>query len=68
MSLRIIKGFENFILQRQYTEFERLEKFVGEILPVLQESKFFSLLSGVFIFYAFIIIVSLCMIVFSIWI
>ena len=55
-------------LQRHYTELERFERFIEDILPVLRSSKFFSLLSVIFLFYCSVILVSVLIIIFSIWV
>ena len=56
------------LLQRHYTELERFERFIEDILPVLRSDKFFSLLSVIFIFYGCVILVSILIIIFSIWV
>ena len=56
------------MLQRHYTELQRFERFIEDILPVLRSSKFFSLLSVIFLFYCSVILVSVLIIIFSIWV
>ena len=56
------------VLQRHYTELQRFERFIEDILPVLRSSKFFSLLSVIFLFYCSVILVSVLIIIFSIWV